>query len=96
MSYTFVGQSPQRPMVRHYVVDVYDDIATIRNISQLLPGSTAFVIDTSKTYMLKHDGTWQEIATGGGGGGEVIYDGGDEDQSNTPQHIIYDGGSEDG
>ena len=79
MSYTLVSQSPTRPMVRHYVVDTYNDIATINNISQLLPGSTAFVITTSKTYMLKHDGTWTEITGGGGGGGEVIYDGGDED-----------------
>ena len=81
MSYTLVSQSPNRPMVRHYVVDNYSDIATIKDISQLLPGSTAFVINKSEKYMLRHDGTWTKVtSSGGGGGGEVIYDGGDEDE----------------
>ena len=103
MAYTLVGNSPHAAMVRRYVVDSYDDIATIKNISQLLPGSTAFEIPTSKTYMMKHDRTWVEIVTGsssgGSGGGssssDTIYDGGDEDDPDSGS-IIYNGGDEDG
>lgn len=97
MAFTTVFSGNQKAnMVRQFVVDTHDDIASI-DISQLLAGSTAFVITTSETYMLKNDRTWYkvDIGSGGGGGGGTIYDGGDEDGSSS-EEIIYDGGDEDG
>ena len=59
-------------------------------INDVQAGSTAFIIDTSKKYMLNNKGKWIEISVGnsssGGGGStggddydEVIYDGGNMD-----------------
>ena len=89
-------------MVRRFVVDTVDEVATI-NISQLRAGSTAFVIKTSETYMLSNARQWVKVKTGsgsGGGGGdedsrEVIYDGSDEDNP-FGTNTYYDGGDEDG
>lgn len=98
MGYTTVfGSGRKSNMVRNFVVDTFDDIASI-DISQLLAGSTAFVITTSETYMLKNDRTWYKVnigSGGGGSGGDIIYDGGDEDGGSTTERI-YDGGDEDG
>ena len=65
--------------IKEFVVDTDDQLSTI-DISQILPGSRAFVINTSQWYMLNHQGQWQTIDWGGGGGGSE-YD-----------HIIYNGG----
>jgi hypothetical protein len=63
------------------------------NKDKLTPGSTVFIIDTSKYYMLNGQHKWIEVnpygmnapESGGGGGG------------NTPDdENIYDGGSIDG
>lgn len=86
-------------MVRKFVVDTVDQVATI-NVSQLRAGSTAFVIKTSETYMLSNARKWEKVTVGSGGGGgggdrEVIYDGSDEDNPGST-NIIYNGGDEDG
>lgn len=36
------------------------------------PGSHAFVIATSKHYMLNTDGEWVQVQMGGGGGGGTV------------------------
>ena len=42
------------------------------------PGSTAFVVATSQTFMLNNKYQWVEIiGSGSGGMGNVIWDGGD-------------------
>lgn len=70
-------------MVKKFVVDTFKDVAEI-DTQQISPGSTAFVIETSKTYMLNNKYKWIEVQlTGGssGGGttpsGDIIYEGGE-------------------
>ena len=41
--------------IKEFVVDTDDQLSTI-DISQILPGSRAFVINTSQWYMLNHQG----------------------------------------
>lgn len=90
--------------VKVFSVDTVEDMNAI-DISQLLPGSRAFVINSSQWYMLTvKDRTWKPVDWGGsggsGGGSEdgdhIIYDGGNEDSDTAPENIVYDGGSEDG
>ena len=73
-------------MVKKFVIDSFNEIYDIDK-SQLSPGSTAFDISSSKTYMLNNKKQWIEVqigtgsGTGGGGGGstpgEIIYEGGE-------------------
>lgn len=72
-------------MVKKFVIDSFNEIYDIDK-SQLSPGSTAFDISSSKTYMLNNKKQWIEVqisggsGSGGGGGGtsgEIIYEGGE-------------------
>ena len=69
-------------MVKKIVIDSFNEIYDI-DTSQLSPGSTAFDISSSKTYMLNNKKQWiqVQVGTGGGGGGstpgEIIYEGGE-------------------
>ncbi len=74
-------------MVKKFVIDSFNEIYDI-DTSQLSPGSTAFDISSSKTYMLNNKKQWIEVqigtgsGSGGGGGGggtsgEIIYEGGE-------------------
>lgn len=74
-------------MVKKFVIDSFNEIYDIDK-SQLSPGSTAFDISSSKTYMLNNKKQWIEIKTGSGG--DTDYDGGSPGQSGGD--IIYDGG----
>lgn len=76
-------------MVKKFVIDSFNEIYDI-DTSQLSPGSTAFDIGSSKTYMLNNKKQWIEIKTGEGSGGGTDYDGGSPGQSGGD--IIYDGG----
>lgn len=69
------------------VYDTMDDFNKKTPHSGVQAGSTAFIIDISKKYMLNNKGKWIEISIGnssggGGGSGEIDYD-----------EIIYDGGN---
>ena len=75
-------------MVKKFVIDTFNDIYSI-DTSQLSPGSTAFDISTSKTYMLNNKKQWIEVQTGSASGGGT-YDGGSPGTSGGD--IIYDGG----
>ena len=90
MAFTTIYSNGQRPnMVREFVVDTEADIASI-NTSQLMPGSTCFVIEQSQWYMLNHQYQWKPVALN-----SVIYDGGEENSSNPGyDDVIYDGGEE--
>lgn len=49
--------------LKQFVVDTESDIATLPTLdSMLVPGSTAFVIATSNTYMLNNKRSWVKLA----------------------------------
>lgn len=75
-------------MVKKFVIDSFNEIYEI-DTSQLSPGSTAFDISSSKTYMLNNKKQWIEVQIGSSGGG-TNYDGGTPGTSGGD--IIYDGG----
>ena len=75
-------------MVKKFVIDSLNEIYEI-DTSQLSPGSTAFDISSSKTYMLNNKKQWIEVQIGSSGGG-TDYDGGTPGASGGD--IIYDGG----
>ena len=83
--------------IKHYNVDTFKDLEAYNPFS-LTMGSTAFVIETSKHYMLDGNKQWKEISPFGSGGvidGEV--DGGEGDIPGNPEEIPdYDGGNIDG
>lgn len=71
--------------VKKFVIDTFNEIYDI-DTSQISPGSTAFVIADSTTYMLNNKLNWIKVnlssgsGSGGGGGGtsgEIIYEGGE-------------------
>ena len=86
--------------VKRYVLDVENDLNKI-SLSTTYPGSTAFIIDTSTTYMLNNAYQWKKIKSSsnsnsgsnsgsGSGSDDVIWDGGEvEDPSDDN---IWDGG----
>ena len=75
-------------MVKKFVIDSFNEIYEI-DTSQLSPGSTAFDISSSKTYMLNNKKQWIVVQIGSSGGG-TDYDGGTPGTSGGD--IIYDGG----
>lgn len=75
-------------MVKKFVIDSFNEIYEI-DTSQLSPGSTAFDISSSKTYMLNNKKQWIEVQIGSSGGG-TDYDGGTPGTSGGD--TIYDGG----
>lgn len=93
--------------IKHFNIDEFEELEGI-NVYNLKPGSTAFIIHTSKVYMLDSDYKWIEttLGTGGGSGsnsgtGDSGNGGNDSDndgdldngETGTPE---YDGGSIDG
>lgn len=84
--------------IRHYNLDVEADFADL-DVWGLPTGCTAFVIETSKHYMLNSQSKWIEITPFGAGssssGGSGDIGGGDNEGTDTPpsqDDIIYDGG----
>lgn len=72
--------------IKHFVLDDLQDLDKI-NVYELPAGCTAFIIHTSKKYMLDSNYKWYEIKPsvdtsdeGGGSGGDtsddIIYEGG--------------------
>lgn len=84
--------------IKHYDLDTIEDLKAL-NKNGLTPGSTIFIIASSKYYMLNGSKQWIEInpycmaGSSGGNSGENngIYDGGSIDGSDS-----YDGGFIDG
>ena len=71
--------------IKHFVLDDFKDLESL-NAYELTAGCTAFVIHTSKQYMLDSNKKWYEIkssggSSGGGGGSsdneDIIYEGGE-------------------
>lgn len=67
--------------VKHFTCDTKEDLNSL-SLTEVIPGSKAFVIHESKSYMLDHNKEWQPITFGGGGSTEPEY----------PDLVIYDGG----
>lgn len=86
--------------IKHFDLDTIDDLAGL-NKELLTPGSTIFIIDTSKYFMLNGKKVWIEInpygmgnsSGGGSGDGEG---GGSDEEPNPDDDLNYDGGSIDG
>ena len=69
--------------IKHFVADTSSDLATI-NTKSIPMGSTAFVIENSKYYMLNGEKVWKTVnlyGAGGSGSSAVL-----------PDEIISDGG----
>ena len=88
--------------VKHYTLDTIDDLKQLEK-KDITSGSTIFIINSSKYYMLNSKKQWVEIfpynnSSNGGSGpapGES-YDGGSIDGSDPMPGESYDGGSIDG
>ncbi len=90
MAYTAVyANGSTYNSVKKFVIDTFNEIYDI-NTSQLSPGSTAFDISTSTTYMLNNKFQWIQVEISGGAGGDKTYDGGNAGTSGGD--IVYDGG----
>ena len=67
--------------IKHYNVDTAAELANLDPTYEFM-GTTAFIIENSKYYMLNGSKQWIEISpfgesTGGGGAGDtIIYNGG--------------------
>ena len=86
--------------IKHYNLDTEVELIKLSPI-KLAMGTTAFIIENSKHYMVNGSHEWKEVNPKGNnpGGGdipdideEVIYDGGGVDDSTTGDDTIYEGG----
>ena len=86
--------------IKHYNLDTEAELEKLSPIT-LTMGTTAFIIENSKRYMVNGSHEWKEIkfSSGSGGGGstpdvndEIIYDGGGVDDDTASDDTIYEGG----
>lgn len=74
--------------IKHYNLDTEADLAKLPTKNEQM-GSTCFVIETSKYYMLNSEDRWVEITPYG----KVISgESGGEDPPSGSSEIIYEGG----
>lgn len=60
MNYNYISQGGNKQYnVVDLVVDTDADVADLP--TNVAPGSTCFVVDTSKAYMFKISGEWKEL-----------------------------------
>lgn len=77
--------------IKHYNLDTEADLVQLKKRTEPM-GSTCFIIETSKYYMLNGQGKWIEITPFGkpvSSGGDTPGGGGEGDDDD---HIIYEGG----
>jgi hypothetical protein len=73
--------------LKRFVVDAESDIADLPTINGIIvPGSTAFVIATSATYILNNQRVWIKIQSNSSGSGS------DTSDTSTDNTYIWDGG----
>ena len=75
--------------IKHYILDTNDDL--VKMPINCTPGSTAFITESSKYYMLNNQKQWVlvNIATGGNSGGGS----GDFPDIHDGDTVIFNGGS---
>ena len=82
--------------IKHYNVDTKADLAKLNTKTQVM-GTTAFVIEESKYYMLNGSKIWKQIDPYGSGSfnpdesDEIIYEGGGV-ESDSDTSVEYEGG----
>lgn len=54
-----------------FTVDSSSELSSVP--TNVTPGSTCFIIEESKTYILNGQGEWKEYQSSGGGGGGSEY-----------------------
>ena len=82
--------------IKHYNVDTAADLAKFNTTHEKM-GTTAFVIETSKYYMLNGRKVWKQVDPYGAGsivpGDEIVYEGGGvSGGGNTSDGTEYEGG----
>ena len=78
--------------IQHYTLDEFADFTKLTEKPFVKPGSTAFIIETSKYYMLNGKNQWVEINPYG----MNSSNGGSSGPSSPENNWIFDGGSIDG
>lgn len=82
--------------VQRYVFDTKQELDELF-IGATEKGSTAFIIEEGKTYILNGQRVWVEKLGGGGSPfpyDTIVYDGGLEEDHDTEKTVVYDGGLE--
>ena len=81
--------------IKHYDLDSIEDLNKM-NKSNLTPGSTIFIINSSKYYKLNSKKQWVEIFPYGKGNSSNSGSGDGDNDGPDSDNDIYDGGSIDG
>lgn len=82
--------------IQHFILDTTDDLSTLNKNTTINPGSTIFIIETSKYYMLNGKKSWIEINPYGMINSSNNSSGGSGENGGSDSDNIYDGGSIDG
>ena len=82
--------------IQHFILDTIDDLASLNNNTSIKPGSTIFIIETSRYYMLNGKKAWIEINPYGMGNSSNNGSGDSGENGGSNPGNIYDGGSIDG
>ena len=79
--------------IKHYTFDTEADLLSNRFIT-IQPGSTAFIVDTSTTFMLNEAYQWIKIKSSNNNseGGNTPPDSGGNGNEGENDDIIWDGG----
>ena len=79
--------------IKHYTFDTEADLLSSRFIT-IQPGSTAFIVDTSTTFMLNEAYQWIKIKSSNNNseGGNTPPDSGGNDNEGENDDVIWDGG----
>lgn len=70
--------------IKKFILDTENELPLV-DTTNLYPGSTAFIIESSNNYMLNSQLEWKKVTLAGSGGGsndpsgdDIIYEGGVE------------------
>lgn len=77
--------------IKHYNLDSEDDLPLIQTRNEKM-GTTCFIIENSKYYMLNSQKEWIEITPFGKKVASDDSEGGTPDSPDDDDHIIYEGG----
>lgn len=73
--------------IKHYILDTEVDFNLLPSNKESM-GTTCFVIENSKYYMVNGKLEWVEIKPY-----DSSFNGGEGGGSSTPEEVVYDGGS---